>query len=91
MLTQKGTCLATNSSSLPVSLRKDCLQRHVLDCDMIVLSRLYFLVPGLVAVISKSAKVDLAMLFQCKCSGTGQNEAKLSLQKQIFPWNCLCR
>lgn len=31
VLTQKGTCLATNSSSLPMSLRKNCLQRHVLE------------------------------------------------------------
>lgn len=43
-----------------------------------MLSGFSFLVPGCVAVISKPAKVDQVMLFQCKCSGTGQNEIKLS-------------
>lgn len=58
---------------------------------MFVLSGFSFPVPGCVTVISKPAKVDLAILFQCKCSGTGQNETKLSwilLRKgKYFPAN----
>lgn len=75
MLTQKGTCLPTNSSSLCHS-GKIAFRDMSLTC--LLLSGFSFPVPGCVAVISKPAKVDLAMLFQCKCSGTGQNETKLS-------------
>lgn len=45
---------------------------------MFVLSGFSFPVHGCAGVISKPAKVVLPMLFQCKCSGTGQNEIKLS-------------
>lgn len=84
VLIRKGICLSTDRSSLPMTLRQTCLQRHVIEMIRHVTGLYYqgcFLFQFLSVLLQFSkqvtAKVGPAMLSQCKYSGTGQNEIKL--------------